>query len=246
MSVPRFLLTPVALTLVAAAVAGSASRSGAVEKRPPGWAEQVRLPKSEKAVRLFNGRDLTGWEGQIEKYWSVDEGSIRGGNTGPVAASTYLFTKKSYRNFRLLFEVKQTRGPGFSTMHSAIAALGEKFTDHDDPFSFKGPLLMCCNDWGIWDANRRNRVFPAGYKTNWVHPAEKPGDWNQVEMLVLGNRIRVAANGQLVMDFTDDSGLLKESPLGLQLHSNSQPQEWHFRGLILTEKPEDRLLTLAP
>ena len=208
------------------------------------WSKSVALPKSETAVQLFNGHDFAGWEGQIEKYWSVDAGAIRGTNATPVAASTYLFTKQSYRDFRLLLEVKQTRGGKFSTMHSAVCALGEKFEDHGDAFSFRGPLLMFCNDWGVWDANRRNRVFPAGHGGQWQQPAEKIGDWNRIEILVIGDRIRMAANGVLIMDFIDQPGLLKASPIGLQLHANAQPQEHHFRGLILTEKPEDRMLTV--
>ncbi len=208
------------------------------------WAESVILPRSETAVKLFNGSDLTGWEGQIEKYWSVNDGAIRGTNTAPVAASTYLFTTASYRNFRLLLEVKQTRGEKFSTMHSAVCALGEKFEDHGDQFSFRGPLLMFCNDWGVWDANRRNRVFPPGHGGQWQVAAEKVGDWNRVEILVIDDRIRMAVNGVRFMDFTDKSDLLKASPIGLQLHANNQPQEFYFRGLILTEKPEDRMLTV--
>ncbi len=207
------------------------------------WAESVKLPKTETAVKLFNGKDLTGWEGQIEKHWSVNEGAIRGANSTPVAASTYLFTKESYRSFRLLFEVKQTRGGKFSTMHSAVAALGEKFEDTGDPFSFRGPLLMFCNDWGVWDANRRNRVFPAGHGGQWQQAAEKIGEWNRVEILVRGDHIRMALNGTQFMDFTDKADMLKASPIGLQIHSNNQPQEFHFRGLILSERPEDRLLS---
>lgn len=210
------------------------------------WASGIALPANETAVKLFNGRDLTGWEGQIEKYWSVDDGVVKAHNDGAVTASTYLFTKKSYRNFRLLFEMKQTRGPQFSTMHSAVAALGEKITDQGDAFSFKGPLLMFCQDWGIWDANRRNRVVPANHGGIWQNVNEKVGDWNQIEILVLGQRIRFAANGKLVFDFTDKAEMLKESPIGLQLHSNNRPQEWRFRGLVLSENPKDVLLTVEP
>ena len=230
----RSLLSLLVMSLATAAFAGA------------DWAESVALPKSETPVKLFNGRDLTGWEGQVEKYWSVNDGAIRGTNATPVAASTYLFTKQSYRDFRLLLEVRQTRGAKFSTMHSAVCALGERFEDHGDPFSFRGPLLMFCNDWGVWDANRRNRVFPAGHGGQWQQPAEKVGDWNRIEILVIGNRIRMAANGVAFMDFTDQPEILKASSIGLQIHANNQPQEYHFRGLILSEKPEDFLITIEP
>jgi hypothetical protein len=208
------------------------------------WAHHVALPKGEKRIMLFNGRDFSGWEGQTEKYWSIENGVIRGANESEVPASTYLFTKQSYRNFRLLLEVKQTRGDHYSTMHTAVCALGEKFTDKGDPFSFRGPLLMFCNDWGIWDANRRNRIYPADQNGAVQNPAEKVGDWNQIEILVIGDRIRMVSNGHLIIDYTDKPGMLTASPIGLQLHANNRPQEHHFRGLVLSEHPKDRLITL--
>jgi hypothetical protein len=204
------------------------------------------VPESEKIRPLFNGRTLEGWDGD-PKYWRVEEGAIVGANTKKVPTSTYLFTGKSHREFRLVFEVKQTVSPDHSTMHSAVAALGERFEDKgNNKHGFKGPLLMFCHDWGIWDAYRRNRVEPAEQKGPIKdHAAEKKGDWNRIEILVLGNRIRMAANGILIFDFTDEPEMLRSCPIGLQLHSNGRPQEFRFRGLLLSEKPADRLLTVS-
>ena len=39
--------------------------------------------------------------------------------------------------------------------------------------------------------------------------------------------------------------MLQKSPIGLQIHSNKQPQEYRFRGIILSESPEDKLVTLS-
>jgi hypothetical protein len=210
------------------------------------WAMSVALPAGEEATPLFNGRNLDGWEGQTDKYFSVADGMIRAANDEPVPASTYLFTKREYRNFRLLLEVKQTRSPRHSTMHSAVAALGEKSAEGDDPYGFRGPLLMFCNDWGVWDAHRRDRVFPAGHEGVWLWDGELVGEWNQIEILVLGERLRMVANGRLVMDFRDDPEMLKACPIGLQLHGNQEPQEYHFRGLLVVANPTDALATLKP
>jgi hypothetical protein len=208
------------------------------------WVSDIKLPPGETGTRLFNGKDLKGWEGDMQ-HWSVNDGAIRGANEGRVASSTYLYTTKSYRNFRLLLEVKQTMSKKHSTMHTAIAALGEKITDTgDNKFGFKGPLLMCCHDWGIWDAHRRNRIEPKGHRGTMKVASEKKGDWNQIEILVIGNRIRFVNNGELVFDFTDKPEMLKACPIGLQLHSNGRPQEHHFRGLVIVEDPGDTLLTL--
>lgn len=208
------------------------------------WSHNVTLPAGETATTLFNGQDLTGWHG-IEEYFSVVDGQIRAANDEPVIRSTYLFTKSSYRNFRLLLEAKQTMGDRYSTMHSAVAPLGERMTDPGGDYGFSGPLLMFCHDWGIWGADGRGRVYPVDQKepmanTTW----EKKGKWNQLEILVVGNRIRMVANGKLVIDYEESPDRLKKGPIGLQLHNNKRPQEFHFRGLVLVEEPEDQLLTL--
>jgi hypothetical protein len=231
-----------ALALLASALAWEPPFAARAAEEGPSAAFEAavkKLPAKEKAVRLFNGKDLTGWEG-AKGYWSVAGGAIRGANKGKVPSSTYLFTKDKYRTFRLLLEVKQTRSKKHSPMHSAVAILGEKFTDKgDNAYGFRGPLVMFCNDWGIWDAHRRNRVVAAGPGPK----AEKVGEWNLIEVLVTGNRIRCVANGVLVFDFTDKPKMLRTSPIGLQLHSNDRPQEFHFRGLVLTKDPESRLVT---
>lgn len=211
--------------------------------RSNGWAASVQFPESEKPIRLFNGKNLSGWKG-LEEYWWVKDGLIRGANETKVLASTYLFTEKSYRDFRLVFEVKQTVGKKYSTMHSAVCVLGQVHEDKGGPYGFKGPLLMFCHDWGIWDAYRRNRIYPPKHRGGYRVKSEKKGDWNRIEVLVKGNRIRFVNNGELVIDFTDQPEMLTKSPIGLQLHSNGRPQEFHFRGLYLSENPEDRLLTL--
>ena len=62
----------------------------------------------------------------------------------------------------------------------------------------------------------------------------------------VGNRVRVAVNGTQVIDWRDPQpDRIKEGPIGLQLHSNTVPQEVHFTDLKLETFPkEDRLLTV--
>lgn len=229
-----------------AALANYHALHAATPAKRSDWSHSVRLPESESPVSLFNGENLTGWTG-LEGRWKVADRVIVGWNDDKVPSSTYLFTDKSYRNFRLLLEAKQTRSPKHSTMHSAICALGERFTDKgNNTHGFKGPLLMCLNDWGIWDAYRRNRIEPSGHRGTFnPEGVEKVGDWNRIEILVIGDRIRFVANGKLVFDYTEKAPkMLKASPIGLQLHSNGRPQEHAFRGLVLTTNPVDALLSL--
>lgn len=207
------------------------------------WSHQVVLPVGETPIALFNGKDLTGWKG-FEKYFSVVDGMIRARNDEPVKMSTFLFTDQEFRNYRLLLEVKQTMGEGFSTMHSAVASGGKHVKNWGGDYGFEGPILMFCHDWGIWGAGGRKRIFPPDQKVPMADvPWENKGEWNRLEILVIGDRIRMVANGQLMVDHTEQAGRLNKCALGLQMHNEKQTQEFFFRGLVAVDSPTDVLLT---
>ncbi len=214
------------------------------DKPASDWSESqlVKLPASEKPIRLFDGKSLKGWRGQTEKYFSVKDGIIVAKNEVQNApkASTYLVTEQTFRNLRLIFEAKLVT----SEMHSGIALWGATIEKESDPFSYTGHLVMFPSGYGYWDLYRRNSIYK---DANGV--AKKAGnqhDWNRMEILAIGNRIRHVINGQAVADWSDPQPeLCQAGSIGLQLHSNKVAQEIHFRGLILTENPEDKLVTLV-
>lgn len=200
----------------------------------------AKLPKSERSISLFDGKTLDGWKGQKEKYFSVVDGMIVAKNAVEDAPkfSTYLLTEKDYRNFRLIFEAKLVT----SEMHSGISLWGEPVEKGGDPFSYMGHLVMFPSGYGYWDLYRRNSIYKDAEGI--AKKAGKQHDWNQMEILAVGNRIRHVINGQAVADWTDPQpDLCKAGPIGLQLHSNKVAQEIHFRGLVLTENPENLLVT---
>ena len=105
---------------------------------------------------------------------------------------------------------------------------------------------MFPSDYGLYDLFGRGGLGVSGA------PAKKVGrqhDWNDIEILAQGNRIRVAINGTAVVDWRDPlPDRIKEGPIGLQLHENYQkkiPEEVQFKGLTLETFPkEDRLITV--
>ncbi len=193
---------------------------------------------ASETIVLFNGKDLDGWEGHAH-YWSVKDGVIVGKNTEPVMVSTYLLTKKTFSDFRLKATVKLVQ----SEMHSGIAFWGRNAPEQKDPYTYAGHLVMFPSGWGLYDLyGRKNLVVDPA-------PAKKAGkqhDWNEIEILAQGNRVRVAANGTQIIDWRDpvpDS--IKTAPIGLQLHSNAIAQEVQFKDLVLETFPkEDRLVTV--
>ena len=208
-------------------------------RRAVGDDAPVVPPKSgeSETIQLFNGKDLDGWEGH-EKYWSAHDGVIVGKNTERVPVSTYLLTKRKFSDFRLLATVKLER----SEMHSGIAMWGRVAPEKGDPYTYAGHLVMFPSGWGFYDLYGRNGLPVDGA------PAKKVGkqhDWNNLEILAQGNRIRLVVNGELVADWRDpEPDRIHEGPIGLQLHSNNEPQEVHFKDLTLTTFPEDKLTTV--
>jgi hypothetical protein len=229
--------------LGAAVLLGSGPASGQESKKapnPPAEPAPVVPPRqgTSETITLFDGKDLDGWEGH-GSYWSVRDGVIVGKNSEPVKVSTYLLTKGKYSDFRLTAKVKLVE----SEMHSGIAFWGRLAPEQGDPYTYAGHLVMFPSNWGMYDLYGRKSlpVDPA--------PAKKVGkqhDWNDLEILAQGNRVRVAVNGVQVVDWVDPQPeRLLEGPLGLQLHSNPKvAQEVQFRDLLLTTFPEPQMITV--
>jgi hypothetical protein len=239
--------------LAFALAAALAAPAAAQEKKPaPKSAEQPPAPElpprvgESKTIHLFDGKSLAGWEGYTD-LWSVRNGVIVARNDKPLAFSTYLLTKEKYTDFRLTFAAKLVE----SEMHSGVCFWGEvrPSVAKSDPktdrteYTYAGHLVMFPSGWGLYDLFGRN-----GLKVD-AAPAKKAGrqhDWNDIEILAQGNRIRVAVNGAAVVDWRDPAPeRIKAGPIGLQLHSNTVPQEVHFKGLVLETFPkENQLVTV--
>ncbi len=207
---------------------------------PPKEAPIVK-PREGKSetIKLFDGKTLDGFEGNTD-LWSVEDGEIVGKNKDEVKVSTYLLTKKMYSDFRLTFKTKLVK----SEMHSGIAFWGHVAPEKGDKYTFAGHLVMFPKGYGLYDLyGREGKLGVNGA------PAMKVGhdhEWNDIEILAQGNRIRVAVNGTEVMDWRDpEPDTCKEGPIGLQLHANKEAQEVRFKDLTLTTFPaEDKLTTV--
>ena len=194
-----------------------------------------RKGKREK-IELFNGKDLSGWVGH--KYWSVKDGVIVGKNTETVPVSTYLLTDRKFSDFRLVFDFKLAK----AEMHSGIAMWGRVAPDKGDKYTYAGLLVMFPSGYGFYDLYGRELIHQNADKARKVG---KQHDWNHIEILAQGNRVRFVLNGVLISDWREPMPKrIHEAPIGLQLHSNKEPQEVQFKNLTLETFPEDKLTTL--
>jgi len=231
----RLLRLSIAVALIALTVGPARS------EEPAAPAAELVPPRAGKreTIELFNGKNLDGWEGH-EKLWSVQDGVIVAHNTEAIGVSTYLLTKRKFTDFRLTCTVKLVE----SEMHSGIAFWGRNAPEHGDRYTYAGHLVMFPSGWGMYDLFGRNGLPVDGAPARLVG---KQHDWNDLEILAQGNRVRVVVNGTQVVDWVDpEPKRILEAPIGLQLHSNKVPQEIHFKNLVLTTFPEDKLTTVKP
>jgi Domain of Unknown Function (DUF1080) len=239
-----FILVGAFALVMACAETLSAGRGKGIDAPPVG---------KSHTIHLFNGKNLDGWEGYSD-LWSVKDGVIIARNDKPLPFSTYLLTKHKFSDFRLIFSAKLAE----SQMHSGVALWGRKITPKQakDPvkehaeYTYQGQLVMFPSGWGLYDLYRRHGAInpPQAIRDVAIKAAKKNGqeeDWNDMEILAQGDRIRLAVNGKLVLDWRDpEPNCIDEGPIALQLHSNNVPQEVQFKGLVLTTFPEDKLVTV--
>jgi len=236
----------IVLTLAVTGLASAQAKKGPLKEATTKEAPIVQPREGKSETKdLFNGKDLDSWEGYTD-LWSVQDGVIVAKNKEPLKFSTYLLTKDKYTDFRLIFAAKLVE----SEMHSGVCFWGVVKPDvskepekERSKYTYAGHLVMFPSGYGMYDLFGRNGLPVDG------GPAKKVGkqhDWNDIEILAQGNRVRVAVNGTAVVDWRDPQpDRIKEGPIGLQLHSNNVPQEIQFKGLKLETFPkEDKLVTV--
>src|SRR5690349_17765995 len=152
-----------------------------------------------KPVSLFDGRTLSGWEGDTVKTWRVEEGAITGGSlTENVPRNEFLCTTRDYANFVLRLKFKLLGKEGF--INSGVQFRSRRHTKPaHEMIGYQADLGD--KYWGsLYDESRRNKTLvepPASVLDGLV----KRDDWNDYEVRAEGRRIRISLNGRQTIDY---------------------------------------------
>ncbi|MFM1919451.1 MAG: hypothetical protein RLZZ303_1085 [Candidatus Hydrogenedentota bacterium] len=154
----------------------------------PGKERILPQPDEEGFVPLFNGVDLTGWVGYARGY-GVEDGAIVCKD-----ASLNLFTRRDYGNFILRFDVKLTpaanNGVGIRTpMRGTASEEGMEIQVLDDGHEQYKDIKDYQSHGSVYG------IAPAA--RGHLKPV---GEWNQQEIHVEGNRVKVTLNGVVIVD----------------------------------------------
>jgi hypothetical protein len=214
--------------------------AGAAAEEPP-----------EGFIRLFNGKDMTGWRAlghfhpkkykalseeerkeldaknmaEFKKHWRVENGELVNDGKGP-----YATTDKDYGDFELWIEYKTV-----PMADSGIYLRGTPQVQIWDTRKEGGKWKIGADkgSGGLWNNKGRGK-WPL------VHADRPFGDWNSLRIKMVGENVTVYFNGKLVVDdaplenFWDrNSPVYDTGPIQLQTHGG----EIRWRNIFLREIP---------
>lgn len=194
----RLLTRPMILHAILVLLVSAASLAAQTPSQPEGW------------ERLFNGKDLTGWEIWGTEKWSVDNGTILG-ESGPDKEDGFLMTKGTYTDFHavLRFKCETNTNSGFfyhTTIPEDISKISFIQVEIDNSFGrHTGGLHGSATSWIVWPAPEKEFAL-------------RPFEWNQLLVKVEGKRVRTYLNGVEMVDFTYPKPKVSEGVLALQIH----------------------------
>jgi len=225
----------------------------AAETRPPVLIED--RPGEKGFLRIFNGKDLTGWEGN-PKLWSVKDGAITGQTTAehPTKGNTFLiWTNGTVADFELRCSFKVTPGNAKGFANSGIQyrskvldpanwVVGGYQADMEAGPTYSGILyeermrgiLALRGEKVVWDKDGKKHVLGSLGDAKEIGAAIKTGEWNEYVIIAKGNHLQQFINGKQTVDVTDDDETKRalDGVLALQLHAGP-PMTVQFKNLRL-------------
>jgi hypothetical protein len=191
------------------------------------WAAEE---KEEGFVPLFNGKDLTGWEGDT-KLWIVEDGMLVGRSPG-ISYNDFLATTKPCGDFVLRLQVRLLKNEG----NSGVQFRSKRVPNSHEVAGYQADAAP--GWWGkLYDEARRGKVL-AGPTDEVLKKALKPGDWNDYEIRAVGAKIALTLNGVKTAEYTEeDKNIPRDGIFAVQIHSGG-PMEVQFKNLRLKEIKE--------
>ncbi len=142
-------------------------------------AGEAEFKPGEGWLPLFTGKDLAGWKavGRYKSEWRAENGAL----ANPVESDN-LYTEKEFGNFQLHVEFKLPKGG-----NSGVFLRGCKEVQVADSFG-KAKLddQDCGGMFGV--------LAPA------VNACKPPGEWNALDVTIVGRKITVVLNGKTTVD----------------------------------------------
>ncbi len=191
--------------------------------------------KADDWAMLYNGKGLDAWQETKGNWIELDEGILeihpRKGESGWSRYGSYLFTKKTYKDFVLHVEYNYPKG-GNSGVYFRIG-------DMKDPTEF-GIEAQILDSSGKKEGSKMSHhdhggiIRTVGASKNM---SKKPGEWNRMIITAKGKQIKVELNGEQIVDVDVTGTTVDNRPLEgyIALQDHGEPHNIKFRNIKIKE-----------
>ncbi len=135
-------------------------------KMPPVWGSPIKL---------FNGKDLTGWHAMGENQWIAESGILKNPKSG-----SNLVTDKSFTDFKLHIEFRVPKGS-----NSGIYLRGRYEVQVMDSKGMEPTSELFGGVYGFLTPNEM--------------VAKAPGEWQSFDITLIGRMVTIVANGKTII-----------------------------------------------
>ncbi len=227
------------------------------------WRLNADVPAGFTA--LFNGHDLTGWKADAvtARHWFATNGILRHDGV-----TNDLWTVREYGDFTLRLDWRWPDPPHWED-HPVFGADGDELKDATGKTVTKHVLdggdsgvflrgfpkaqvnLLCypCGSGEVWEY-RTDTSLPRAIRAalNPRKQADKPvGEWNQMEIALIGDRLTVSLNGEEVISHAQLPGIPPRGPIGLQHEFGAvEFRNLHIRELASPSSPQPAGALVSP
>jgi len=218
------------------------------------YTHRATAASEEGFTPIFNGKDLTGWDGN-PALWSVKDGAIVGQTSKEHSIKTNTFliwTNGTVGDFELRcsFKIQPLNTKNFA--NSGIQYRSKIFdpngwvvggyqADMEAGKTYSGILyeermsrqiMAARGEKVVWDKNCEKKVTGSLGSSDEIQASIKQGDWNDYVIIAQGNHLQHFINGKQTVDVTDEceSKRALNGVLALQLHQG-EPMKVEFRNL---------------
>ena len=227
--------------LIALALLALASLLPAADEKPKtpaasttdGKPAEITPAAADDAKNFFNGKDLTGWWGDLS-LWHVESGELVGKTDKGIHQNEFLKSTHSFGDFRLVVKMKLVpNGANSGIQFHSIQHQGNEMS---------GPQADAGKGWwgSLYGENFHNKTLCPN-KAGEEQSVNKE-EWNVYEIVAVGTKVRTAMNGHLCVDI-DLPDMPTTGMFGLQIHAGG-PTEVRFKDFEMELNPKFGLKTL--
>jgi type 1 glutamine amidotransferase len=214
----------------------------------PGLVARLAAADEDGFKPIFNGKDLTGWDADTT-FWSVQDGVIHGECTPekqPKHNTFCIWRDGEVDDFELKARFKIVGGNSgiqFRSKDQGDWIIAGPQADMDGGNGWTGTnyeergrgVLAKCGDRTVIAADGKNTVVGKVGDHDAIVAGFKKEDWNEYDIIAIGNHVVQKINGVVTCEFTDEQVEKRslQGVLALQMHAGFPHFTVEFKDLRL-------------